>query len=70
VIVPGLALGAYVAYHYFFTGIKYYVKGLIAIFMVLAGLQLLVAAILSLYLKRVELRIMRAIKQRKQSSSL
>jgi len=70
VIVPGLVLGAYVAYHYFFTGIKYYVKGLIAIFMVLAGLQLLVAAILSLYLKRAELRIMRAIKQSKQSPSV
>jgi len=57
-------LGVYVAYRYIFAGIKYYVKGLIAIFMVLAGLQLLVAAILSLYLKRVESRIMRAIKQR------
>ena len=55
-LIPGLALGAYVAYHYFFTGIKYYVKGLIAIMLTLAGFQSLIAAILALYLKRAEKR--------------
>ena len=25
-LIPGIVLGAYVAFHYFFTGIKYYVK--------------------------------------------
>lgn len=65
ITIPGLVLGSYVAYHYFFTGIKYYVKGMIAIFMVLVGLQLFVAAILSLYIKRAELRILRAIKSQR-----
>ncbi|MEM0109712.1 glycosyltransferase family 2 protein [Desulfurococcus sp.] len=55
-LIPGLALGAYVAYHYFYTGINYYVKGLVAIMLTLAGFQSLIAAILALYLKRAEKR--------------
>ncbi|MEM0040598.1 MULTISPECIES: glycosyltransferase family 2 protein [Thermoprotei] len=55
-LIPGLALGAYVSYHYFFTGINYYVKGLVAIMLTLAGFQSLIAAILALYLKRAEKR--------------
>jgi len=61
-LIPGLSLGAYVAYHYLFTGIKYYVKGLIAIILTLAGSQSLLLAILSLYIKRMEFRIIRAVK--------
>ena len=56
-LIPGLALGAYVAYHYFFTGIKYYVKGLIALVMVMTGFQSLMLAILAVYMKRMEYRL-------------
>ena len=51
-LIPGLGLGAWVAYHYFFTGIKYYVKGLVALSLALVGFISLILAILSLYLKR------------------
>lgn len=63
-LVPGLALGTYVAYHYFFTGVKYYVKGVVAIVLTLAGFQSLLLSILSLYLKRVELRLLRFLRGR------
>ncbi len=59
--IPGLTLGAYVAYNYFFTGINYHVKGLVAIMLTLAGFQSLILALLSLYLKRVEYRFNRKI---------
>ncbi|WFO76349.1 glycosyltransferase [Desulfurococcaceae archaeon MEX13E-LK6-19] len=57
ILVPGLLLGGYVAYYYLFHGIKYYVKGLIALIMTLAGFQSLLIAILSVYLKRMEWRL-------------
>lgn len=60
-LIPGLALGIWVAYHYFFTGLKYYVKGLIAIMLTLAGFQSLIMTIITLYLKRVELRVLRKL---------
>lgn len=63
IMIPGLVLGLYVAYNYFFTGINYYVKGLIAIFLVTAGFQALMLAILSIYLKRMELRIRHLLKE-------
>jgi len=66
-LIPGLVLGGYVAYHYFFTGIKYYVKGLIAIMLTLAGFQSLIAAIITLYVKRIELRILRSIEDLRSS---
>ena len=66
-LIPGLVLGGYVAYHYFFTGIKYYVKGLIAIMLTLAGFQSLIAAIITLYVKRVELRVLRSIEDLRSS---
>jgi len=65
-LIPGLTLGAYVAYHYFFTGIKYYVKGLIAIIMTLIGFQSLLLAILSLYLKRMEFRLMKMVRTKEK----
>ena len=64
-LIPGLTLGAYVAYHYFFTGIKYYVKGLVAIITTLIGFQSLLLAILTLYLKRMEYRLLRLLRTRR-----
>ncbi|HIP56638.1 MAG TPA: glycosyltransferase [Ignisphaera aggregans] len=60
-LIPGIALGIWVAYHYLFLGIKYYVKGLIALFLTLIGLQSLFIAILALYLKRMEFRIVKKL---------
>ena len=65
-LIPGLTLGAYVAYHYFFTGTKYYVKGLVAIITTLTGFQSLLLAILTLYLKRMEYRMIRLIRTKKK----
>ena len=56
-LVPGLILGGWVAYHYFFTGIKYYVKGVIAIIISVSGFNSFLLAVLSLYLKRMEDRL-------------
>ena len=66
-LIPGLALGAFVAYHYFFTGIKYYVRGLIAIMLTLAGFQSLIASLITLYIKRFELRILRKFEELSKS---
>lgn len=55
-LIPGLVLGTYVAYHYFFTGINYYLKGLVAILLTLTGFQSLLMSIMSIYTKRVEMR--------------
>ena len=62
-LIPGLILGAWAAYHYFFTGTKYYVKGLIAIILTLAGFQSSLLAILALYLKRWEQRLTRRLNE-------
>lgn len=62
-LIPGLALGAYVGYYYIFEGVAYYVKGLIAISLTLAGFQSLLLSLLSLYIKRIEIRILREIKR-------
>jgi dolichol-phosphate mannosyltransferase len=64
-LIPGLTLGAYVAYHYFFTGIKYYLKGLVAILLTLAGFQSLLMAIISVYTKRIEMRTIHKINELK-----
>ena len=58
-MVPGLIIGGWVAYHYIFTGIKYYVKGVVAIILTLTGFQSLLLAIVTIYLKRMEYRINR-----------
>ena len=67
-LIPGLALGAWVGYHYLFTGVKYYVKGLIAITMTLVGLLFLALAIITLYIRRTELRLRRYIRETLRAS--
>jgi dolichol-phosphate mannosyltransferase len=67
-LIPGLALGAWVGYHYLFTGIKYYVKGLIAIVTTLVGLLFLALAIITLYIRRTELRLRRYIRETLRAS--
>ena len=55
-LIPGLILGAWVAYRYFIEGVKHHIKGLIAMTLTTTGLQSLMLAILALYMKRVEYR--------------
>jgi len=66
-LIPGLILGGWVAYHYFFTGIKYYVKGAIAVVVTLIGIQSMLMAVLALYMNRVELRLRRMIENLKET---
>lgn len=68
-LIPGLALGAWVAYHYFFTGVNYYIRGIIAVFLTAVGLQSLLTAIMALYMKRVELRINRKLDELRNAVS-
>ena len=62
-LIPGLILGFWVAYEYYAYGYKYYVKGLIAIILSATGFQSLVVALLSLYLKRTEIRLLRSLRR-------
>jgi len=61
ILIPGLFLDLYYLYHYSVNNVKYYMKGLMGVIMTLMGFQSLALAILSLYLKRVELRLRRSI---------
>jgi len=67
-LIPGLGLGAFVAYHYFFRGVSYFVKGLTAVLLTVAGLQLLVAAAIVLYLKRLEIRLLKTLRQNRSGN--
>ena len=58
----GLALLGYVAYHYFIYGIKHYVKALIGLIVLALGGAGVFISLLSIYLKRVEIRIYRRIR--------
>ena len=62
-LIPGLILGIYVAYHYFFHGINYHVKGLIAIILIIGGFISVLLAIMSLFIKRMEWRLLHQIRQ-------
>lgn len=60
-LIPGLILSGYVIFAMLLYGVKYYVKGLIGVMLTLSGFQSLLLALLSLYLKRFEYRIMRKL---------
>jgi len=62
-MIPGLILGGYVAYHYFFTGVNHYVKGVVAIALTIVGFNSLLLGIIALYLKRMEIRLRRQLKR-------
>lgn len=63
ILVPGIALGVWVGYNYFFVGINYYMKGLVAIMLTLAGFNSLIAAIVTLYAKRAEIRLNKQLEE-------
>ena len=60
-LIPGLLLGAWVAYQYFFFGVKHAFKGILAVLLTLAGFQSLMMALIAIYVKRIELRLNRRI---------
>jgi dolichol-phosphate mannosyltransferase len=57
-LIPGLGLGAWVLYRYYFHGVIHSIKGLAAIVMTGVGLQMLNSAIMTLYVKRIERRVL------------
>jgi dolichol-phosphate mannosyltransferase len=57
-LIPGLGLGAWVLYRYYFHGVIHSIRGLAAIVMTGVGLQMLNSAIMALYVKRVERRVL------------
>jgi len=60
-LVPGLAIAAWVGYRYIFLGVSHFVWGIIAIVLTAVGFVALLLAMLAIYLKHMELRITRAI---------
>jgi len=60
-LVPGLALAAWVGYRYLFLGVSHFVWGIIAIVLTAVGFVALLLAMLAIYLKHMELRITRTI---------
>lgn len=62
-LVPGLILGGWVGYEYLVHGVKHHVKAVIALLLSLVGAQSLLLSIFSLYAKRAELRVLRAIRK-------
>lgn len=57
-LIPGLGLGVWVLYRYYFHGVIHSIRGLAAIVMTGVGLQMLNSAIMALYVKRVERRVL------------
>jgi len=60
-LLPGLAIGAYLVYDYFFFGVVHRTLTIISLLLITTGIISLFFAILVLFLKRMELRIIRKI---------
>ncbi len=65
-LIPGLILTGYVAYEYLVYGVKYYVKGLIAVALTTGGIVSLSLTFITIYLKRMEIRILKQIRDVKE----
>jgi dolichol-phosphate mannosyltransferase len=63
ILIPGVALDLYYIYHLLLNDVKYYMKGLLGAVMTVVGLQTLSMAILTLYMKRMEFRLRRAMEK-------
>jgi len=62
-LVMGFALSSYVLYRYVVYGVKHYVKGLIGLGLLAVGVLGIFLSLLSIYLKRFEIRIYRRIRE-------
>jgi len=60
-LLPGLAIGAWVAYEYLLLGVKHHVWGIIAVVLASTGFNSLLLAIMSIYLKHLEYRMNRRV---------
>ena len=63
VLLPSAALAAWVGYRWLVLGVKHYVWGIIAVVGLGVGVISLLLAVMSLYLKRLELRILERVSQ-------
>ena len=61
--LPGLGIAVWVAYKWIFLGVKHYVWGIIALALVAGGVSAGAVAVLTLYLKRMEIRILRTLRR-------
>lgn len=61
--IPGLAIVGWVAYRWVFLGVKHYVWGIIGATLASVGVLSGAMAILSLYLKRMETRLLKQIRR-------
>ncbi len=61
ILIPSIILAGYVAYMYYFQGIKYHIKGIISIIGLLVGTQSLLLSLIALFQKRIEIRISRKL---------
>jgi len=62
-LVPGLMLGAWVGYKLVAAGELHYIRGLIAVILISTGVVSLLLAILALYMKRMEVRLLRLLRR-------
>ena len=60
-LIPGLALGCWLLYLYLARGVKRYFDTIISVTLISTGFISLILAILALYLKRMEVRILRRL---------
>ncbi|MCC6050336.1 MAG: hypothetical protein LM580_06495 [Thermofilum sp.] len=63
VLLPSAALAAWVGYRWLALGVKHYVWGIIAVVGLGVGFVSFLLAVMTLYLKRLELRILERIQQ-------
>ncbi|WP_052883158.1 glycosyltransferase family 2 protein [Thermoproteus tenax] len=62
-LVPGLSLGIWVLYEWIFFDVKHYVWGLVAFILSTSGVVSAALALMAVYLKRMEIRLLRAIRR-------
>ncbi len=62
-LVPGALIGSWVAYKYLVEGVKHYVWGIIAVVLASTGFISLLFAIVSIYLKHLEYRLNRTLRE-------
>jgi dolichol-phosphate mannosyltransferase len=62
-LIPGLYLDLFVLYRWLFHGVIHYIKALAGITLSGLGVLCLLLSLLSLYLKRFEIRVLRAVRE-------
>jgi dolichol-phosphate mannosyltransferase len=68
-LIPGLYLDAFVLYRWLFHGVVHHVRALAGITLSGLGVLCLLLSLLSLYLKRFEIRVLRAVREIRRTVS-